>query len=89
MRGFAALAGVNPSLISRSERGEQVPRAGTIRKLASGLDLSPEETDELLILSGRMAPVSLGDEGGVARRLAALEERVALMEERVRELEQQ
>jgi transcriptional regulator with XRE-family HTH domain len=54
---LGAHAGVNASYINRLESGVRgAPTAEVARALASGLDLSPEETDRLLWSAGALPP---------------------------------
>jgi transcriptional regulator with XRE-family HTH domain len=68
---LAREVGVDPSYISRLERGErEPPRRPIVDRLADCLGLAPAETDALLLAAGYAPP-------GQAERLAALEQDLA------------
>ena len=52
VRDVAAAAGVSPRTVLLVEHGEQVPRPGTIRKLAAALDVGPAEVREFRAAMG-------------------------------------
>ncbi len=58
LRSLAACAGVTPRTVLLVEHGEQVPRPGTIKKLAAALGVEPAQVREF------RAAMGLDDEDG-------------------------
>ncbi len=58
IRGLAEAAGVSPRTVLLVEHGEQVPRPGTIKKLAAALGVEPAQVREF------RAAMGLDDEEG-------------------------
>jgi len=52
IRGLAEAAGVSPRTVLLVEHGQQVPRPGTIRKLAAALGVEPAQVREFRAAMG-------------------------------------
>ena len=74
---LARAVGVDPSYVSRLERGERdLPRRRVVEGIAAALQLDPVDTDRLLVSAG-YAPVALAAMGTWDPALEAVAERLA------------